>query len=171
VTENGQIKVVGTSDAETVRVSFKWRGNIDAAKTPPGVRDVAVKEGVFRTSFQLPKGKWILYVAASIDGGYPAVEEVNLRSLNDKMAVRVEAIDGKTRVKLSKPNGEVIAEKILLQDGQKKVFRVDPDVILRVGNAKAANVTVDGKSYGAMGTKALPVEWRLQQGKQPKILD
>ena len=91
-----------------------------------------------------------------------------MRSLNDKMAVRVEAIDGKTRVRLTKPNGDVIAEKILLQDGEKKAFRVDPDVILRVGNAKAANVTVDGQSYGVMGKAALPVEWRIQQGKQPK---
>jgi len=171
VTENGRVKVVGTSDAESVTISFRWRGNVDAEKTGPAAREVPVKNGVFRDSFQLPKGKWILYAAASIDGGYPAVQELNLRSLNDKMAVRVEAIDGKTRVKLTKPDGQIIAEKILLQDGQKKVFRVDPDVILRVGNAKAANVTVDGKSYGVMGDKALPVEWRLVQGKKPKTLD
>ncbi len=171
VTENGRVKVVGTSDAESVTISFRWRGNVDAEKTAPAAREVPVNNGVFRDSFQLPKGKWILYAAASIDGGYPAVEELNLRSLNDKMAIRVEAIDGKTRVKLTKPDGQIIAEKILLQDGQKKVFRVDPDVILRVGNAKAANVTVDGKSYGVMGDKALPVEWRLVQGKKPKTLD
>ena len=171
VTENGKVKVVGTSDAESVRVSFKWRGNVDAAKAPPEVRDLPVSNGVFRDTFQLPKGKWVLYVAASIDGGYPAVAEMNVRSLNDKMAVRVEAIDGKTRVKLTTPDGEIIAEKILLQDGEKKIFRVDPDVILRVGNAKAANVTVDGKGYGVMGDKAVPVEWRLIQGKKPKKLD
>ena len=45
------------------------------------------------------------------------------------------------------------------------------DVALARRGGAIANVTVDGKSYGAMGTKALPVEWRLQQGKQPKILD
>ena len=140
-TKDGKVKVVGTSDAETVRVSFEWRGNLDDAKTPPKYVDLPVEDGVFRGTFQLPKGRWITYVAASIDGGYPAVAEINVRSLNDKMAVRVEAIDGKTRVRLTKPNGDVIAEKILLQDGEKKVFRVDPDVILRVGNAKAANVT------------------------------
>jgi hypothetical protein len=48
---------------------------------------------------------------------------------------------------------------------------VDPDVVLRVGNAKAANVTVDGVSHGVMGTKAVPAEWRLKQGEKPKILD
>ena len=170
-TKDGKVKVVGTSDAETVRVSFEWRGNLDDAKTPPKYVDLPVEDGVFRGTFQLPKGRWITYVAASIDGGYPAVAEINVRSLNDRMAVRVEAIDGKTRVRLTKPNGDIIAEKILLQDGEKKVFRVDPDVILRVGNAKAANVSVDGQSYGVMGQAALPVEWRIQQGKQPKRLD
>ena len=170
-TRDGKVKVVGTSDAETVKVSFEWRGNLDLAKTPPEPADVAVKNGVFRDTFQLPKGRWVVWVAASIDGGYPAVADVPVRSLNDKMAVRVEAIDGKTRMRLTLPNGDVVAEKILLQPGEHKVFRVDPDVVLRVGNAKAANVTVDGKSYGVMGTKALPAEWRLQQGKTPKKLD
>lgn len=171
LTRDGRVKVQGASDAESVTVSFEWRGNLDAVKSPPQPAVLPVKDGVFRGSFQLPKGRWITWVTAAIDGGYPAVAEVNVKSLNDRMAVRVEAIEGKTRVKLTTPDGEIIAEKILLQDGQKRVFRVDPDVILRVGNAKAANVTVDGRSYGAMGTKALPVEWRLQQGKPPKSLD
>jgi Helix-turn-helix domain/RodZ C-terminal domain len=170
-TSTGKVHVAGTSDAESVTVSFNWRGNTDAAKTPPAPTVLPVKDGVFRGNFQLPKGRWVVWVSASIDGGYPAVADINVRSLNDKMTVRVEAIDGKTRVRLTMPNGDVIAEKILLQDGQSKVFRVDPTVILRVGNAKAANVTVDGKSYGVMGTKALPAEWRLEQGKQPKTLD
>lgn len=170
-TKDGRVKVVGTSDAETVTVSFEWRGNIDDAKTPPPATMLPVRDGVFRGTFQLPKGRWITWVSASIDGGYPAIADVNVRSLNDKMAVRVEAIDGKTRVRLTRPDGDVLFEKILLQAGQKKVFRVDPDVILRVGNAKAANVTVDGRSYGVMGNAAVPAEWRIQQGKPPKTLD
>ena len=50
-------------------------------------------------------------------------------------------------------------------------WRVDPDVILRVGNSKAAKLTVDGQEYGMLGKKALPVEYRLQQGKTPKRID
>jgi len=170
-TKDGRVRIQGTSDADKVTVSFKWRGNVEAQKTPPPPVVLPVKNGVFQGKFQLPRGRWIAWVSASIDGGYPAVAEVNIRSLNDKMSVRVEAIDGKTRVRLTKPNGDIIAQKILLNAGEKKVWRVDPDVILRVGNAKAANVSVDGIDHGVMGKKAVVAEWRLQQGKQPKILD
>jgi cytoskeletal protein RodZ len=170
-TKNGQVKIQGTSDAESVTVSFKWRGNADAVKSPPRSAVLPVKNGVFLGNFQLPKGRWITWVSASIDGGYPAIAEVNVKSLNDKMSVRVEAVDGKTRVRLTKPNGDIIDQKVLLKAGEKKTWRVDPDVILRVGNAKAANVTVDGIDRGTMGKTAIVAEWRLQQGKKPKILD
>ena len=170
-TKDGKVDVAGTSDAENVSISFRWRGNIDAEKLPPPDQVLPVNDGVFRGTFQLPKGRWIAYVTASIDGGAPAIAEVNVRSLNDKMVVRLEAVDGKTRAKLLKPNGDIITSGILLKDGQKKTWRVDPDVILRVGNAKAANVTVDGVTYGAMGKAATPAEWRLQQGEKPKKLD
>jgi len=170
-TKNGRLEVAGTSDAESVTVSFKWRGNADAAKNPPPAKVLKVKDGVFRGSFQLPRGRWVVWASASIDGGYPAVGEVAVRSLNDRMVIRVEAIDGKTKVKLTKPNGDVIAEKVQLLDGQKRTWRVDPDVILRAANAKAASVTVDGKAYGVMGKQAVPVEWRVKQGERPKVID
>jgi hypothetical protein len=48
----------------------------------------------------------------------PAVANVPIRSLNDKMAVRVEAVNGKTRVRLMQPDGDIIDEKVLLQRGQ-----------------------------------------------------
>jgi hypothetical protein len=87
------------------------------------------------------------------------------------MAVRIDAVDGKTRVRISKPNGDVLKEKILISDGQSRTFRVDPDVILRVGNSKAAKLTIDGEEFGMLGKKALPVEYRLQQGKTPRQID
>jgi len=170
-TKNGKIEVLGTSDAETVTVSFDWRGNVEAAKNPPPAKVLAVKDGQFRGNFQLPKGRWVVWVSASIDGGYPAVEEVAVKSLNDKMVLKVEAADGQTRVKLTRPNGDVIDQKVLLKDGQKQTWRVDPDVILRVGNAKAANVSVDGRSYGQVGRNAVAVEWRIKQGEKPKVID
>ena len=170
-TKDGKVEVAGTSDAESVTVSFRWRGNIDAEKVPPPDKVLPVDDGVFRGMFQLPKGRWVTYVTASIDGGAPAIAEVNVRSLNDKMVVKLEATDGKTRVRLTKPNGDLIAGTIQLKDGQKKTWRVDPDVILRVGNAKAANVTVDGVAYGKMGKTAVAAEWRLKQGEKPKKLD
>jgi hypothetical protein len=170
-TKNGKLKVAGTSDAESVTISFKWRGNADAAKKAPPAKVLPVKDGVFRGSFQLPRGRWVVWASASIDGGYPAVEEVAVRSLNDKMEIKIEAVDGKTKVKLTKPNGDVIAEKVQLFKGQKRTWLVDPDVILRAANSKAAKVTIDGQEYGVMGKQAVPVEWRVKQGERPKVID
>ena len=170
-TTNGKVDVAGTTDAPDVTVSFQWRGNVDASKRAPSKKTVKVDEdGVFRGSFQLPKGRWYVSVSAAIDGGYPAIAQIPVKSLNDKMVVRVDAVDGKTRVRLTKPNGDIIEGKVLLERGQKKSWRVDTNVILRVGNAKAANVTIDGESFGVMGNKAVPAEWQLKQGEKPKII-
>ena len=170
-TENGKVRVVGTSDAEEVVVSFVWDGKLDKEKNPPPPATLPVEDGVFRGTFQLPKGRWTTYVAAAIDGGYPAVEQVSVRSLNDKMLLKVEAIDGQTRVQLTTPDGDVIAERVVIKDGRAKTWTVDPDVILRVGNARAANVTVDGQAFGAMGNKPEALTWRVKQGEEPKPVD
>ncbi len=167
-TGNGQVRVVGASDADTVVVSFQWRGKLDKEKPAPPATTLPVEDGVFRGTFQLPKGRWYLSVAASIDGGYPAVAQIPVKSLNDKMQLKVEAVGGQTRVQLTDPQGAVIDARVLLKDGQKKTWSVDPDVIVRVGNARAANVTVDGKAFGAMGNKPEAMAWRIKQGEKPK---
>jgi hypothetical protein len=167
---DGKVRVVGTSDAEEVVVSFEWRGSLDKAKNPPPATTLPVEDGVFRGTFQLPKGRWYVYAAAAIDGGYPAVEQIPVKSLSDVMVIKVEAIAGQTRVRLTDRDGEVIDDRVLIRDGQKKTWRVDPEVILRVGNAKAANVTVDGIEYGAMGSKPEAKSWRIEQGEKPKTI-
>lgn len=168
---DGKVRVVGTSDAEEVVVSFQWRGNLDRAKDPPPPATLPVEEGVFRGAFQLPKGRWNVSVAAAIDGGAPALEQVPVRSLADKMLLKVEAIGGQTRVKITDRDGEVIDSRVLIKDGQKRTWRVDPDVFLRVGNARAAIVTVDGVEHGAMGNKAEAKTWRIKQGQKPQKAD
>ena len=138
------------------------------ADRAPAPLELAVEDGVFRGNLQLPKGRWQVSVAAAIDGGTPAVMTIPVKSLNDTMVVTVTAVDGFTRVKLSGPDDEVIADGIRLEPGQSQTFRVDPEVVLRVGNARAAHVTVDGIEYGAMGKKAEAVTWQIQQGQKPK---
>lgn len=170
-TEDGKVRVVGTTDAEDVVVSFQWRGNLDQEKQAPPATTLPAEAGVFRGTFQVPRGRWYLSVAASVDGGYPAVEQVAVKSLNEKMLLKVEAVDGQSRVQLTDADGDVIDERVLIKDGQKKTWRVDPDVILRVGNARAANVTVDGQALGPMGSKPEAKTWRIKQGEKPKTID
>lgn len=169
-TSSGKVKVEGTSDAEAVVVSAQWLGIPDRERIAPEPIELAVEGGVFRGNLQLPKGRWQVSVAAAIDGGTPAVTTIPVKSLNDMMVVTVTAVDGFTRVKLITPDDEVIADGIRLEPGQSQVFRVDPDIILRVGNARAAHVTVDGIDYGAMGKKPEAMTWQIQQGRKPKTI-
>lgn len=165
---DGKVKVVGTSDADDVTISFLWKGKSAKAKNPPPARVVPVEDGVFHGTFQLPKGRWYVSVAAAIDGGAPAVEQVPVTSASDKMSLTVEAPAGQTRVKLTDADGDVIAEGVLIQKGQKRTWRVDPDVTLRVANSKAANVSVDGVEVISRGNKPEAKTWRIKQGEKPK---
>jgi cytoskeletal protein RodZ len=165
---NGKVKVEGTSDAPSVLVSVQWLGKARDERVAPRPVELAVEEGVFRGHVQLPKGRWQVSVAAANDGGTPAILTVPVRSLADRMVVTIRAVDGFSRIKLVGPDDEVIAEGIRLEPGQSRTYRVDPDVILAVGNAKAANVTVDGVEYGAMGRKAEAMEWQIRQGERPR---
>jgi transcriptional regulator with XRE-family HTH domain len=166
--DSGKVKVEGTSDAESVLVSAQWLGNLDREPTAPQPVALPVTDGVFRGSLQLPKGRWQVSVAAARDGGTPAVTTVPVRSMVEDMVVTVTALVGPTRVKILNTNGETIAEEIRLEPGQSKTYRLDPEVIVKVGNAKAANVTVDGVQYGPMGSKAEAKAWLIQQGERPR---
>jgi cytoskeletal protein RodZ len=166
---DGKVKVEGTSDAQSVLLSAQWLGKADQARPAPRPVELAVAEGVFRGHLQLPKGRWQVSVAAAIDGGTPAIVTVPVRSLNDRMVVTVSAVDGFSRVKLFAADGEeVIADTMRLEPGQSRTFRVDPLVLLKVGNAKAAHVTIDGVDYGSMGKKAESMTWRIRQGERPR---
>jgi cytoskeletal protein RodZ len=165
---NGRVKVEGTSDAPSVLVSVQWLGKEKDERVPPQPVELPVQDGVFRGSLQLPKGRWQVSVAAANDGGTPAIASMPVRSLADRMVVTVAAVDGTTRVKLVGLDDEVIAEGIRLTPGRSRTFRVDPEVILMVGNAKAAHVTVDGVDYGAVGKKAEAVQWLIRQGERPR---
>ena len=167
-TRDGKVKIEGTSDAESVLVSAQWLGNLDREKPAPEPVELPVAEGIFRGHLQLPKGRWQVSVAAAIDGGTPAVATVPVKSLNDMMVVTVSAVEGFTRVKLVGPDDEVVEEGIRLGPDQSRTFRVAPEVILQVGNARAAHVTVDGVEYGALGKKPEAATWLIRQGEQPR---
>jgi hypothetical protein len=167
---SGKVKVEGSSDAESVMVSVQWLGNPEREPSTPEPVELPVVDGIFRGTLQLPKGRWQVSAAAAIDGGTPAISTVPVRSLSDRMVLIVSAVDGFTRLKLVAPDDEVIAEGIRLEPGQSRTFRVDPEVILQVGNARAAHVTVDGVEYGAMGKKAEAATWQIAQGEKPRTI-
>ena len=87
------------------------------------------------------------------------------------MVVTVEAVDGFTRIKLQDRTSEVIEDGIRLEPGQTRTFRVEPEVILQVGNARAPLTSRSTAwTYGAMGKKPEATTWLIRQGEQPRAI-
>ncbi|CAN5850502.1 hypothetical protein BH23CHL8_BH23CHL8_10370 [soil metagenome] len=164
----GKVKVEGTSDAESVLVSFQWLGKNGQAPGAPAPLELAVQEGVFRGSFTLPRGRWQVAVAGQIGGGAPAVITRAIRSMPDQVEVTVEAVDGFTRINVE-VDGETVTAGRRLGPGEWETFRAKEEIVLRAGNGRAAHVTVDGVQYGAMGKQPEVRTWVIAKGKKPQV--
>ncbi|MFV2062748.1 MAG: helix-turn-helix domain-containing protein [Chloroflexota bacterium] len=170
LTKNGKVKVQGSSDADNVLVSFQWRGREANAKVAPAPRELAVEDGVFRGTFQLPRGPWQVSVSAAVGGGTPAVTSIPIKSQFDKIVLTVTAVGKGTRFRLSDEQDDVIVQGVRLDPGQSRTFKLDGPVTLRVANAKAAIITVDGVEYGPLSDRPEAKTWQIQQGQKPKTI-
>jgi cytoskeletal protein RodZ len=167
---NGVVKLRGASDAPTVLVSFQWLGDADVAPTAPEPTELEVIDGQYRGTFTLPKGRWQVAAAAAIDGGAPDVATTIVKSVYENIVATVTAVDGATRVSVE-ADGETISESGLrLQPGQSKTFLATDQMTIQVGNAKAANVTIDGVDHGAMGKVAEAKAWLVERGQKPQTV-
>jgi hypothetical protein len=167
---NGVVKVKGSSDAESVLVSFQWLGKKDAAPLAPEPVELEVVDGTFKGTFTLPKGLWQVAAAGQIDGGAPAVTTSKVKAVYENIVATVTAVDGATRV-FVEADGETISETDLrLKAGQSQTFLASEEMRIRVGNAKAANVTVDGVDQGTMGKIAEAKTWLLTPGQAPQTV-
>ena len=170
VAQKGKVKVEGTSDAETVRVSFQWVGKPENKRTAPAPIDLAVTEGVFRGRATLPRGKWQVAVAAQVGGGAPAVSYTSVRSVFEETVMKITAVGGATRVNvaINDDEGKYLIRALQLKAGESRSLSTDRNIVISVGNARAAHLTVDGVDYGRMGKKSESKSWRVDKGDKAK---
>lgn len=170
VANNGRIKVEGTSDAESVLVSFQWVGKPENRRKAPDPLELQVVEGVFSGGATLPRGKWQVAVAGEIGGGAPALATTPVKSVFEKTVLKVSAIDGSTRLNVitNDDDGNFLVRAMQLAAGKSHKLTTDRDVIVSVGNARVAHLTVDGVEYGRMGKKSESKSWRVNKGEKAK---
>jgi hypothetical protein len=173
VANNGRVKVEGTSDAESVLVSFQWVGRPENKRKAPDALELAVTEGVFSGRATLPQGKWQVAVAGEIGGGAPGLAMTSVRSVFDQTVLKISAVEGGTRINVVTNDDEekYLVKGLQLPAGKSHKITTDRDVIVSVGNAQVAHLTVDGVDYGKMGKKSESRSWRVDKGEKAKQIN
>lgn len=170
VHNRGKVKIMGTSDAESVLVSFQWRGKPSNKRPAPANLELPVVDGVFSGKAVVPPGRWQMAVTAEIGGGAPALSTTRIKSVFNETVLRITAVDGGTRVNVTTNDDEQkdLIQGLRLAQGESRTLTTDRDVTVRVGNANSARLTVDGVDYGQMGKKSESRAWRVDKGKPAK---
>lgn len=176
--ENGAIPVSGkATDATEITIGAAYvgpaPGQAASASPPPAPSPATVAvgdDGSFSTSLDLTAGAWTLTISAKGDQGKTTIlnrtvtvvyKGINLvvEIKGDRTWLRV-AIDGVISTETG-VGGKVYAA------GKTVAFTAHDVIELRTGKANTTFVTVNGTSYGALGTTANPGTWRIEQGKPP----
>ncbi len=169
VARRGRVRVQGTTDAESVVVSFQWLGKEEAEEpAAPAPVELAADEGVFEGRFSLPAGRWQVAVAGRIGDGAPAIATRKVRAVYDQVMLTVSAEGGFSRISVT-ADGEVVTSGQRLAPGESADFTAREEIVLRAGNGRSATVSVNGVDYGAMGERPEVVTWLVRKGEKPVV--
>ncbi len=114
--------------------------------------------GAFEGSLALAPGTWELEVTA--DGGDPIVRPVTVTA-GDGLAAILEIEGGESYLDLDEDGTPVEGWPGIAPDGETVELSGSESLRIRVGNAGAVRVTINGISIGVMGEDAQVVEWRV----------
>jgi len=116
--------------------------------------------GAFAASLDLPPGRWELTVVS--DGSDPVVRTVAV-SQPDGLAAQVAVTGGDSYVELDEDGVPAEASGSIAADGDRIELTADGTLRIRVGNAGAVRLTVNGINLGTMGDDGAVVEWRIER--------
>jgi cytoskeletal protein RodZ len=176
----GAIPITGTTDGQKVTVSATVASTSAGAATPspkaspsaPAPAEIAVKDGKFNGTYTLTPGTWTLTVTATGAGGEetavtrhvtvtaPTGVNVTVQIKGGRVWLRVR-LDG--NLAKQTPSGGMVFD-----DGTKLTFKAKDLVEIRTGVPRYTFVTVNGVSYGALGTSGNPGVWGIGPTGAPK---
>ncbi len=178
--ENGAIPVRGsTTDATSVSVSAIYTGPAPGQVAPPSPTPAAIPaatvtladDGSFSTAVDLTQGSWTITVTAAGEEGKSTTLSRTVTVVYRGISVVVEVKNARTWLKIwvdgavssvTGAGGKVFAA------GKTLTFKGDKVVEIRTGKMSTTFVTVNGTSYGALGTSANPGTFVLEPGKPPR---
>ena len=178
--ENGAIPVRGTAtDATSVSMSAVYVGpapgqatapETSPAPIPPATVELA-DDGSFSTSIDLTEGRWTVTVTAAGEEGKSTTLTRDVTVVYQGISVVVEIREQRTWLRVSVDgvvSPQTGAGGKVYAAGKTITFRGEAVVELRTGKMSTTFVTVNGTSYGALGTTANPGTFRLEPGQPPR---
>jgi cytoskeletal protein RodZ len=116
--------------------------------------------GAFAGDLALAPGRWELTIVS--DGSAPIVRTVTVGQPSGLRATL--SIDGgDSYVELDEDGSAAEASGSIASDGDELSLEAEDVLRIRVGNAGAVRVTVNGIALGTMGGDGAVVEWRIQR--------
>ncbi len=176
--ENGAIPVSGkATNATEITIATAYVGPAPGQPSPaspppaPAPATVAVADdGSFSTSLDLTAGAWTLTITAKGDEGKTTILNRTVTVVYKGVNLVVEIKGDRTWLRVSVDG--VISPQTgvggkVYPAGKTLTFSGQAVIELRTGKASTTFVTVNGRSYGALGTTANPGTWRIEPGKPP----
>jgi cytoskeletal protein RodZ len=116
--------------------------------------------GAFSGALALPPGTWELTVVA--DGVEPIARMVTV-SPPDGLRATLTVADGDSYVELDQDGAPAEASGSIVSGGDRISLEADETLRIRVGNAGAVRVSINGIALGTMGGDGAVVEWRVER--------
>jgi len=132
---------------------------IEPPVAPEPMSLAADASGAFAGILELPPGAWELTVTP--DGDEPITRSITVRAA-DGVRATLE-IEGGESYLVAEEDGDVVDDISgdIAPDGAVVELEGDESLRIRVGNAGAVRITINGISIGIMGDDAQVVEWRV----------
>lgn len=181
--ENGAIPVRGTTtDATSVSMSAVYVGLAPGQATTPPPSPAAIPaatvkladDGTFSTSIDLTEGRWTVTVTAAGEEGKSTTLTRDVTVVYRGISVVIEIKNQRTWLRVSVDgivSPQTGAGGKVYAAGKTVTFRGEGVVELRTGKMSTTYVTVNGTSYGPLGTTANPGTFRLEPGKAPRAVN
>ncbi len=120
----------------------------------------AAATGAFSGALALPPGTWELTVVA--DRVEPVARTVTIGQ-PEGLGAALTITDADSYVELDEDGEAAAASGSIASDGTRITLQADETLRIRVGNAGAVRVSINGVSVGTMGGDGAVVEWRVER--------
>ena len=116
--------------------------------------------GAFTGALAMAPGTWELTIVT--EGVEPVTRTVTIRQF-DGLRAALSITDADSYVELDEDGSAAETSGSIASDGDRIALEADETLRIRVGNAGAVRVTINGISLGTMGADGEVVEWRVER--------
>ena len=119
--------------------------------------------GAFSGALRLPSGTWELTVAT--EAGAPVTRGIVVGPAEGLRAT-LEISGGESYVDLDEDGTPAEVSRSIAADGDRIDLAATRDLRIRIGNAGAVRITINGIGLGTMGANGQVVEWRVTRAEE-----